>query len=165
MTKSKTISRQPLLDRVALTISPPLRPKINDVFKNDCHIFSSIMSPFILYPEFDKTGRLHYHGYMWKSETMVEDLEVLKKELGFIKTEIPYIDTIEHSVCDLKVIKKVNGWDVYCKKEWIITRNILKLKKPINNEYCKKYKELSKYKTDMSAWICKAPRSILDDYK
>lgn len=157
MSTTKIKKRNPLLDRVALTISPPLRLNIKDIFRKDCHIFSKLKSNFILYPEFDKTGRLHYHGYVWKSEYLANDLELIKESLGFVKTDTVYIDIIEHKILDEVAIKQVNGWDIYCKKEWHITRKILKLKKPINMEYVKAYaKEHVEYRHDFIEWVKKA---------
>lgn len=166
MPTAKTINRNPLLDRVALTISPVTRIDVKKAFENDCRLLAKVMSPFILYPEFDKGGRLHYHGDIWKTDNLANDLELIKEALGFIKTDIIYIDTVEYKVNNEVVgYKKLNGWKVYCTKEWYLTRKYLKLKKPINNEYVAEFKNRTDYKTDFSAWLTKAKKIDISEYK
>lgn len=111
------------LIKLALTISPPdiKYMTIKEILQRHMRVLSRIKCKFILYPELDKSGRLHYHGYIYKSDIgYKEDLEVLKK-IGYIK---------------IKDINNNKGWLQYCKKEWKTTKKLLYRKEPITNNDC-----------------------------
>lgn len=70
-----------------------------------------------LYPELDKTGRLHFHGIIYKNNANYnKDLEMLKVKIGFI--------------C-VKEITNESKWIRYCKKEFKTTKKILSIHKDI----------------------------------
>lgn len=111
------------LIKLALTISPP---DINymttlEILNRHLRYLSRIKCKFLLYPELDKTGRLHYHGYLYKSDiNFKQDIEQLKK-IGYIKIK---------DICNDK------GWLKYCRKEWKTTKKLLHRKEPITNNDC-----------------------------
>lgn len=121
-------NRAARLDMVALTISPPdvKYLTIDKLWLHHKRLLSKIKSKFVLYPELDKTGRLHYHGYIHKEISLKEDLEYIKK-LGFVK---------------VKDIFDLGEWVKYCSKEWKFTKKMKNIsgcyiwKKPINNDDC-----------------------------
>jgi len=132
-----------ILDYVALTVSPK---KVDGMTNNDLFLFhlnrmAKIQSPFLLYPELDKTGRLHYHGKLFKTLAMGEDIEIFKT-IGFICIKEPKIDRYEFG--------RVDGWERYCLKSWKSSKKLFKLKNPINNEYCKGVRDVSKSKDILS---------------
>lgn len=96
----------------ALTISPPRRTQ------SPLHLYNSdkpyiqrqlnrCSSHYILYPEFDINGRLHYHGIV-----LLNSLS----SWGYVKS------TLDHNIgyCCLKRLKTFKdklGWLLYCTKE------------------------------------------------
>lgn len=111
------------LIKLALTISPPniKYMTVPEIMNKHLRYLSRMKCKFVLYPELDKTGRLHYHGYIYKSDIgYKEDLELLKK-IGYIK---------------IKDISNNKGWLQYCKKEWKTTRKLLHRREPITNNDC-----------------------------
>lgn len=119
---------QARLDCLALTISPPdIKLSLKDTWILHLRRLAVIDSRFILYPETDKKGRLHYHGMIWKDKFYKESIEKCEK-MGFIK---------------LVEIKGVEGWLKYCKKEIKVTKSMLELPKKfkcIDQEYVSKYR-------------------------
>lgn len=119
---------QTKLDMVALTISPPdvKHLSVDKILILHKRVLSKVKSTFMLYPELDASGRLHYHGVIQKTIKLKEDLEKIK-QLGFIK---------------VKPISDYSGWMKYCSKEWKITKKAFKInnryliKKPLNNDDC-----------------------------
>jgi len=120
---------------LAITISPPLRYN-NKLFKNPnkCqymddlifirHVFHyNRIGSYIIYPEFDQKGRLHYHGTLNLSH---DELVRFYKHavhklgnLGFVdhKRLLTFMDKLK--------------WSIYCKKEFGLTRDILEIQSPI----------------------------------
>lgn len=119
---------QARLDCLALTISPPdSKLSLKDTWLKHLRRIALIESRFILYPETDRKGRLHYHGIIWKDKFYKESIEKCEK-MGFIK---------------LVEITSLEGWYKYCKKEIKITKSMLELPKKfkcIDHEYVSKYK-------------------------
>lgn len=120
MTTGQT-NRATRLDMVALTISPPdiKHLTVNKIWILHKRVLSKVKSKFVLYPELDTNGRLHYHGYIHKEINLKEDLELIKS-IGYIK---------------VKEITDWNGWITYCSKEW---KNTKKLKTPNGRKIWKK---------------------------
>lgn len=126
-------------NKIALTISPPDRRakyslmKVKNpcraVYDDDIHIIRRALNrssnDYELFPEFDMTGRLHYHGYVvinnmtnWKSYSTAQ----LTAHLGYIKVKT-----------------NVNSkWLEYCMKEWQQTSKILDVVSPIRYEPLKR---------------------------
>lgn len=102
---------------LALTISPPDCKVLttSEIFKRHLVKLKQVKGNFLLYPELDIKGRLHYHGTVSKSEFFREDLDIFQK-IGFVK---------------VKPISNLTYWLKYCRKEWKLTKKILKIKKPI----------------------------------
>lgn len=102
---------------LALTLSPPDCKilTVMEIFNRHKVKLKQVKSNFVLYPELDLKGRLHYHGTICKTEFFRDDLKVLE-DIGFVK---------------IKPIDHVTGWVKYCRKEWKLTKKILKIKKPI----------------------------------
>lgn len=106
---------------LALTISPPQRSgPVKFLLSRDIKILSKVIGYFVLYPEIDHTGRLHYHGYIQK-----KDIEIYLKDIDYIKRKIGFI-------C-VKDIKQSWKWSKYVLKEWNSTKKYLDIKKPITN--------------------------------
>lgn len=106
---------------LALTISPPYRVGNHiELFKRDLKRFSKLKVYYKVYPEFTDNGRLHYHGYIDKS-----NLSVYLKDIEYLQLKFGY-------VC-MKPIKHKTGWDKYITKEWNITKKYLGLKCPIDS--------------------------------
>lgn len=128
-----------LLDKVALTISPPddIKLDVKQLLKIHFKKIAKIKSNIMLYPELSTTGRLHYHGIMERTIHVKEDLLQLEK-VGFI--------------C-VKAISDLKGWLKYCRKEWRHTRKLLhRADKPYNLEEIKGFavsesEDITKYFT------------------
>lgn len=120
-----------------ITISPPLR--IVNVIKHkdpNFHIYFDDMiqirsildynrfEHYIIYPEFDSKGRLHYHGRINLNSN--EKIRFYKHAMAKL-AQIGYFHTsvIKHD------IKSQLHWDLYMKKEWPITKEILGIDNPI----------------------------------
>jgi len=104
----------------ALTISPPPKDavKIEVLYKRFLKVISKMKCWYELYPELDKTGRLHFHGVIYKNNSNYNlDLELLKKKIGFI--------------C-VKEITNRQKWIKYCKKEFKTTKKLLSINKHIS---------------------------------
>lgn len=125
------ILRATRLDMVALTLSPPdMNQSLEDTWIYHLKRLSKIDSKFILFPETDIKGRLHYHGYVYKDKYYPETLKALER-IGFIK---------------IKCIFDMEKWLKYCKKEYKITKAMLELPKRfkyIDNEYVSKYRPIN----------------------
>lgn len=123
--------------KVAITISPPCRlsnyKRYKDpqdlVFNNDLVSIYSILSynriyKFIIYPEFDFKGRLHYHGIISLDSNQkvrfYKHALIKLKNIGFVE-----IKPLKTFLDNLK-------WLIYCSKEWGITRDILNIKNPLS---------------------------------
>lgn len=97
-----------------ITISPPYYPydsvRLHHVFTYDIQkILNKISNYYCLYPEFDKNGRLHYHGVI-----------NIKDKLGYYKKKY-LIDRIGYCKIDpLKSFKDKLRWLVYCTKEYAL---------------------------------------------
>jgi len=126
------------LDLVALTISPPtsyLTPSFN---YNDeiIYIVKTIRrfsKHYIIYPELDESARLHYHGII-----RIDD------EIKYYKSGITNLRRLPRHITNQNVVKQsyicvkplkdiVNHikWMYYIRKNWELTKEILKLKEPI----------------------------------
>lgn len=108
---------------VALTISPKSADidvkTLYDIYYK--RYISKIKVKFILYPETDLKGRLHYHGVIDRSEDNIKDYNWSVKLL-----------TNWCHIC-LKEIRSLGNWIKYCKKEFKITKKVLKVKEPITD--------------------------------
>lgn len=97
----------------ALTVSPPRRDRSPEYLYNGdkpvlIRQLNRCSEHYILYPEFDPNGRLHYHGVVKLTSKM---------SWGFVKS------TIESLIgfCCLKQIKTHGehiGWLNYCRKDY-----------------------------------------------
>jgi len=97
----------------ALTISPPIRPQSNKHLYNSDKPFiqkqlNRCSNHYILYSEFDLTGRLHYHGIILLNSI---------SSWGFVKKTI---DKNLGFTClkELRTFKDRLGWLLYCTKEY-----------------------------------------------
>lgn len=106
-----------------ITISPPPRPQLSPKFAygDDKYRLERWLNSFsghwILYPEFSRDSRLHYHGVV-----RVDDKIKLHKtkfricrQIGFVK-----LDYLKTKVDHLR-------WLIYCQKEYVDTSRILTL--------------------------------------
>lgn len=143
--------------KMALTISPKDRTdkynRLINIFHQDRYFLKRELRKcckyFCLYPELDKTGRLHYHGVIkihdsvkWFKQIMPK----LKYELGFIMIK------------ELKSFKDNLKWLVYCQKEFGTTRHILSnMKQPsdpimIDQKYKEKQRQEMICINQRTAW-------------
>lgn len=108
---------------VALTISPKTVDidvkTLYDVYYN--RYISKIRVKFILYPETDLKGRLHFHGVIERNEDNIQDYNWTIKFLS------------NWCFICVKEIKHFGKWILYCKKDFKVTRKILKIKSPITD--------------------------------
>lgn len=125
-------------NRFALTISPPdrvvnyvlnkVKNPLRAVYDDDLVIIRKALNrcstDYLIYPELDITGRLHYHGIVtinnmtnWKSTSSVQ-----LKTIGYINIKP----------------NPSEGWDRYITKEWDQTKSILHLMEPIRYEPLKR---------------------------
>lgn len=120
---------------LALTISPPNRclkanmlNPFSLMFLEDGLYIRQVLkqdriSRYIIYPEFDKKARLHYHGILTLDSNQY--IRFYKHGLHKLKN-IGFID-----------VKKLDSfmdklrWGIYMRKEWGITRDILSIDIPI----------------------------------
>lgn len=109
---------------VALTISPkPLDYDVNLLFQAYMNRYISyIKVKYILYPEMDLKGRLHFHGILERNE---ENIKAYNWTIKFLQNWC--------FIC-VKEITSMGNWIKYCKKEWKITKKLLRLKNPISNK-------------------------------
>lgn len=112
---------------VFITVSPPLR-SIRDqssIYQDDLLYLAKVRlcsKHYVIYPEFDSSGRLHYHGIMRiddKIKWYKSVLPMLRKCLGFVC--IKQINTIKDKI---NII-------LYITKDWSVTKEILYLEVPI----------------------------------
>lgn len=121
---------------IAITISPPKRTIMqkniepyNLLYNMDMYHFVSIMKynrirRYILYPEFDIKGRLHYHG------TLILDpnqyIRFYKHAIHKLAIKIGFID-----VKKLLTFKDKLRWVMYMSKEWGLSKEILSIQDPL----------------------------------
>jgi len=122
---------------LAITISPPNRIKGTKVrnpnrnmFDEDRKNIKSIfkynrIKRYIVFPEFDVKGRLHYHGVLTLDSN--ERIRFYKHAMhklaltGFVDIK-PLNDFLGHL-----------RWLCYIKKQWHITKQVLEISRPIAN--------------------------------
>lgn len=132
MTESGKLGRQPRLDIVAVTISPPPNNSLVKCLKRWIKRLGRLKSRFMFYPEIaynekTNTNRLHFHGVITCLDMVQfqKDIEVLKS----------------YCYIDVKKIYSMSKWISYCKKELVKTKISLGFKKNsnivLNNETCK----------------------------
>lgn len=110
-----------------VTISPPLRKANNQfhIFADDMMIIKYIRrcsKHYMIYPEFDIKGRLHYHGLIYISDPMKWYKQILPmfRKIGFVDVQI-IGRTFENK---LNVL-------LYIRKHWMVTKDILNINDPI----------------------------------
>jgi hypothetical protein len=116
----------PLYDSVQLiTISPPPQvesPKTT-YFKWYIPLIIALKpatTMFVLYPELDETGRLHFHGIVYVKDWA----KLFRHAYPWIRKNVGFID----------IRKKANnklGWLMYCMKNWARTQQDLEIDEPI----------------------------------
>lgn len=151
---------------LALTISPPDRVTkyvaLRDIFLKDCMeigwLLKQCSKQFVLYPELDFKGRLHYHGIV-----------LIHDQIKWYKKVMPSIKIIGF-IC-LKELPKTKdrlNWLTYCMKEWGMTRELLgrvrgELAEPIMPSHSRTHRRKSKQlhvdpepiSEDVTEWIKK----------
>lgn len=137
--------------KYALTISPPNRVKYTkesnpnkNLYMDDKLIIKNIMKyikvgTYIIYPEFDIKGRLHYHGIIDMDHTQyvryMKYAQFKLPQLGF--TDIKKLQTYEDNL----------KWVIYMSKEWGTTREILEISRPIMKYPVEEYNKKQNCKT------------------
>lgn len=100
-------------NKYAITISPPRRPQSpRHLYKDDCPWIQKQLnrcaSRYILYPEFDLSGRLHYHGTIVLNSLSSWGFvkSTIDKQLGYtcLKKIASFDDTLR--------------WLLYCRKNF-----------------------------------------------
>lgn len=122
-----------MIRTLAITVSPKNRvDKYNTlkwIYQNDAAeialLFRKCSKNYQIYPEFDITGRLHYHGI-----AHIHDF------IKWFKHTKPGIDKIGY--CMIKEIKhdkyyekNKEKWMDYCLKDWSITKKVLSIEHEI----------------------------------
>lgn len=108
-----------------ITISPPPQPESpKDTYSRWYLPLIIKLKPctteFILYPEIDETGRLHYHGIL----TVKDWAQLYRYAYPYIRKNIGFIDIRKSKPNRL-------GWLIYCMKNWAQTQELLDIKEPI----------------------------------
>lgn len=143
-------SQYTLTKKLFITISPPDRSykyaqlglsnpnqaifyDDNDYIK---HIFKRYrIKKYIMYPEFDEKGRLHYHGRATLTPS---------QEVSFYKSIKPYLQR-NIGFVDVSVVKHDLENLLYCMCEWGKTSKILDIKTPTCPLYAVPVRELARY--------------------
>lgn len=115
------------MPKIFITITPPPRHgNQKHVYLDDkLHIQSSLkkIKRYMIYPEFDSKGRLHYHGILLCTDSeyvsLYKECRPKLERLGFVHTE--KLETFNNN---LRTI-------IYCQKEWGTTKDILELDNPM----------------------------------
>lgn len=116
---------------LALTISPPDREtryaKNTHIFTDDAQIINRLLrqccSRWIIYPELDLSGRLHYHGMI-----VFKDVVKYYKSVRYSLQKMGYV-----CIKPIKSFKDRLGWIIYMSKQWGYTKDILNIDRPIMN--------------------------------
>lgn len=147
----------------SLTISPADRTlqytirKIKNpqqkVYDSDKLIFGIIfrnmrLKNWILWPELDSRGRLHYHGTLYMNKT------ILTRWYKYGKPKCEMIGFV-----DCRLTQGPIEWHIYCKKQWSFTKDVLELDYPMT-----KINLLSK-KEKLKRIIEEPPNTFLDYFK
>lgn len=138
---------------LAITISPKnrvlgskLRNANKNIFDDDTFQIKQILkynriNKYIIFPEFDDKGRLHYHGILSLDRNQY---------IRFYKHALTKLSLI--GFVDVKKLKEFQDklkWLIYCKKEWNISSEILEIENPIwNDKVCNLNKKNLKSKTE-----------------
>jgi len=86
------------------------------------HVFKRIkLHNWIIYPELDRKGRLHYHGTLNMNHTQLT---------RFYKCGKPLLQRIGYVDCSPTA--NPLDWLLYCRKEWHLTKEVLELEIPIS---------------------------------
>lgn len=126
---------------IAITISPPDRvyklaqlkilDPLRNIFIGDKYIIQRVfmkcrIKRYIIYPEIDDKGRLHYHGVFTSNNT---DQRVRWFKYGRPKLNqlIGYVD-----VKCLKTFEDRLRWLLYIKKNWGESQDLFNITEPIN---------------------------------
>lgn len=104
-----------------ITISPPHKPNVKPQFLFDdwkpelVKWLNSFSNHWILYPEFDSTGRLHFHGvfFMIDKIKFAKTRPIISRRIGFIKVGI------------LKTFQNHLRYLIYCQKEYADTQRLV----------------------------------------
>lgn len=117
--------------KMFITISPPFRHgDLSYTFIDDrLQIITALkrIKRYIIYPELDPKGRLHYHGILTLSDSEYvsfykECRKKIEHWIGFVDVK-PILSLTEN-------IRTI----IYMTKEWGITKDILSIEKPIMHE-------------------------------
>lgn len=122
------------MKKIGLTISPPIRTnnKMSNpnkmIYDQDIIQITQILkynkiSSYIIYPEFDEKGRLHYHGKLNldNNQYIRYHKHAIHKfrQIGFVDSKLikTHIDSLR--------------WLTYISKNWLTTKEILEIIHPI----------------------------------
>lgn len=123
------------MPKLAITISPPTRQKYlcnsnpnRMQYDDDKAIIKSVLSynkiyKYIIFPEFDEKGRLHYHGIIDLDNTRY--IRFHKHAIHKLK-QIGFVD-----ISLLKEFKNNLRQCIYMQKDWGMTKQILDISYPI----------------------------------
>jgi len=110
----------------SFTLSPPDRTQsyvkmhvtnpLRHVYYDDALIMEHLLKKakirnYIIYPELDARGRLHYHGSINMNKTM------LTRFYKYVKPNLQRIGYV-----DCSPTKQILEWHIYCRKEWPYTQ-------------------------------------------
>lgn len=117
----------------SITISPPPMCKLKPQFEHGTYettirqILNKFSKQYIVYPEFDKKDRLHYHGVFRMDDKIayLKNKYLLFKQIGFTKC-----DKIEDFENKLR-------WLIYISKDWGQNKEIFE--GPIMYENMRRY--------------------------
>lgn len=108
-------------DRTSKYISMHVINPLKHIYMDDMliikHLFKKIkLRNYIIYPELDPKGRLHYHGTLTMTKTILT---------RFYKYAKPHLQRIGHVDCS--PAKRIVEWNIYISKEWPFTKDILEI--------------------------------------
>lgn len=129
----------------SITISPPERTQaialkklsnpLRMIYLDDMLLISQVLKKskirnYIIYPELDPRGRLHYHGTINMNKTQLT---------RYYKYSRPWLQRIGYIDCS--PTKNPIEWLIYCRKEWSYTKEVLEIDErslsPILNSHLK----------------------------
>lgn len=146
--------------KIAITISPPDRTgkynRLEGIYRADKYDLNRKLrlcsKYFILYPETDLQGRLHYHGIL----KIDDHIKFYKKVLPYIKHSLGFV-----MLKPLKNHKDNMNWLIYSMKNWPSMRDLFI--EPIIITKPKNIKKYNNTQRDLDYGICKYLISTPED--
>jgi len=106
-----------------LYVNPQRHLYLDDRMIIAFYLKKSNITRYIIFPEFDEKGRLHYHGVLTLNH---HQFVTFYKQTYFKLSRLGFVDVKQMSTFEDKF-----RWSIYMKKNWGITKDILEIDVPI----------------------------------